>query len=385
MEKNITLIIMSAGESSRFQTKTKIKKQWLRIDGKPIWLFNALTLQNRFKFKKVIITASKREVDYMRRFCDYEIVEGGDTRAQSLRNALSLVNTEFVMVNDATRINFDFNVLENMLSIAKNEDFDCIIPVINPVDTIFYEENGERKYLNKENTFLVQTPQISKVNALKKALEGGNFSDESSALDSIGGKIIKVRGTNRLDKITYFEDVKRFNLDTKEDLRVGFGFDTHSIQNGDGVNLGGVKIECHKSIIAHSDGDVIIHALCDAILGAIGGGDIGEWFSDKDEKYRNIDSKLLLEEIMDFTQKVGYRIINVDIMLLAEVPKISSYKNAMIDALSPILKIEKKDINIKATTMEKMGFIGRGEGISAMCNATLKYSVNEWSGNTSLR
>lgn len=135
---------MSAGESVRFRENISVKKQWIRIDDKPMWLYVADLFQKRYKFSKVIITASQRDVAYMKRFCDYEIVQGGNSRQESLQNALNYVDSKFVAVSDAARCNLDFKVLDDLF--AYNLDsIDCLIPTIGVSDTIFLESNGKER------------------------------------------------------------------------------------------------------------------------------------------------------------------------------------------------------------------------------------------------
>lgn len=148
-------------------------------------------------------------------------------------------------------------------------------------------------------------------------------------------------------------------------LRIGHGFDAHRIEPGDGVNLGGVRIPCAYRIIAHSDGDVLIHALCDALLGAIGGGDIGKLFPDTDARLKGIDSRLLLKEVMSRVHAQGWQLANADLTLIAQVPKVAPHAIAMRSNLARDLGVDEGAVNIKATTNEGMGHIGRKEGIAA--------------------
>jgi 2-C-methyl-D-erythritol 2,4-cyclodiphosphate synthase len=148
-------------------------------------------------------------------------------------------------------------------------------------------------------------------------------------------------------------------------FRIGHGFDTHRVETGDGVTLGGVRIDCRLRIVAHSDGDVLIHALCDALLGAIGGGDIGRLFPDSDARYRGIDSRKLLREVMLRVRARDYRVENADLTLIAQAPRVAAHVGAMVAALAQDLGVEAGRVNVKATTNEGMGHIGRGEGIAA--------------------
>lgn len=148
-------------------------------------------------------------------------------------------------------------------------------------------------------------------------------------------------------------------------MRIGHGFDAHRIEAGEGVALGGVAIPCAYRIVAHSDGDVLIHALCDALLGAIGGGDIGKLFPDTDAQYRGISSLKLLAAVMQRVAAAGYAVGNADLTLIAQVPRVAAHVPAMCAALAQALGVSPSQVNVKATTNEGMGHIGRKEGIAA--------------------
>ncbi|WP_206370890.1 2-C-methyl-D-erythritol 2,4-cyclodiphosphate synthase [Solimonas marina] len=148
-------------------------------------------------------------------------------------------------------------------------------------------------------------------------------------------------------------------------LRIGHGFDSHRLEAGDGVQLGGVHIPCAYRIVAHSDGDAIIHALCDALLGAIRGGDIGKLFPDNDPQFKGIDSRRLLDEVMRRVRAAGYQVVNADLTLIAQAPRVSAHTAAMCEQLAAGLGVAVEDVNVKATTNEGMDAIGRKEGLAA--------------------
>ena len=158
-------------------------------------------------------------------------------------------------------------------------------------------------------------------------------------------------------------------------LRIGHGYDVHRFIPGDHLMLGGVRIPHHYCFEAHSDGDVLIHALCDAILGALGEGDIGHWFPDTDTAYKNIDSRLLLKQVMQNADRLKYRLSNVDITIIAQAPKMAGYIPQMKRNLAVDLVADESCINIKATTTEKLGYIGREEGIA--CHAVVLLAKEE--------
>lgn len=149
--------------------------------------------------------------------------------------------------------------------------------------------------------------------------------------------------------------------------RIGHGYDVHQFGDGDFIILGGIKIPHHFGLVAHSDGDVLIHALCDAMLGSIAAGDIGQHFPDSDDKFKNISSSVLLEETNQLLLRNNFAIVNIDVSIVAQAPKIAPFIPAMRERLAAVLKISLEQINIKATTTEKLGFIGREEGIATHC------------------
>ncbi len=359
---NVTLIILSAGNSTRFNYK--VKKQWLRIGNKPLWQFVAERFNSIFEFKKTIITANPKEIKLYEKLSDFTIVSGDKERQLSLKNALKYTNSEYVLISDVARPCINKDILNKIFS----KKADCVVPYLKPVDTIVYEN----KTIDRNKIKLIQTPQLSKTSLLKKALETDKiFTDERAAIESIGGSIEYIEGSEKLKKITYFKDLNLPCLTPpSKDILTGNGYDTHKFEENKKMVLGGIEIDVPYGLKAHSDGDVVIHSLIDALLGAAGYGDIGEFFPDNDEKYKNANSVELLKEVINILTSTGYEIINADISIIAEKPKLNNYKTKIQRNLSKLLNTQ---VNVKATTNEKMGFIGREEGIAVISNATLKY------------
>jgi len=366
---DVTLIVLCAGNSSRFEHKAK--KQWLRIDDEPLWLYVTKRLNSFAKFDKIIVTSHANEVNYMKNFSDdFIYVTGGNTRQESIENSLKEVTTSHVMITDVARSCVPEEVINNLLKEKNNAD--CIVPILNVSDTVIYEE----KTINRDNVKLIQTPQLSNTNTLKKALDTNiEFTDDSSAIKAIKGKIKYVQGSLNSKKLTFGDELKDITClkEPSNNFFTGTGFDTHQFEDNRKMFLGGIHIPCDYGFKAHSDGDVLIHSVIDAILGAIGAGDIGEFFPDTDDKYKGIDSKVLLEEIITFMENVGYELINVDLTIIAQQPKINPHKFDIKSSLAKLLGIQKQFVNIKATTAEKMGFIGRAEGVAVQSIATVKY------------
>jgi len=366
---DITLVVLCAGESSRFELS--VKKQWIRIEDEPLWLKVTNKLSSYSNFEKTIVVGHKDELSYMENFSDdFSFIAGGDTRQQSIVNALEDVTSKYVMITDVARCCVPQKVIENLITNKSNASI--IVPALNVSDTVVYENTT----INRDNVKIIQTPQLSDTKILKSATKSNtDFTDDSSAIKSIGGTVKYINGSKKSTKITFGEEMDSLTCLKKpnSDTFVGNGIDIHQFEKNKQMVLGGVKIDSKVGFKAHSDGDVLIHSVIDALLGACGGGDIGEFFPDTDPQYKGADSKELLQYIVKFITNVGYEIINIDLTILAEIPKINPHKKIIKTTMANLLNIEKQKINIKATTAEKMSFVGREEGVVVLSSATLKY------------
>lgn len=365
---DLALVLLGAGDSSRF--KLKCKKQWIRCENKPLWLYVAEQFKSFYKFKKIVIVSHKNEINLMKKFADFEFVEGGNSRQESLKNAIEKIKTSYVLVSDIARACIKKEFIKEIVSYINKAD--SIAPYIKVSDTVVY--NNET--LNRDEIKLIQTPQLSKTSVLKVALNQNKiFTDESSAIRSIGKKVIYIEGKKEHYKLTFTEDLKELNClkPPSREILCGIGFDIHPFKKGIPMFLGGVKIKDDLGFKGHSDGDVAIHSIIDALLGAAGFGDIGELFPDNDKRYKNIDSKILLKSVKDILDNTGFEIVNIDLTIIAQKPKISPFKDKIKKTLSQVLKIDRSKINIKATTAEKLGFIGREEGVAVQSVANLRY------------
>jgi len=366
--RDISLILLAAGNSRRFGLPTK--KQWLYQNDKPLWQFVANRLKKLYNFKQIIVVGNKDELKLMQKFANFTFVEGGASRQKSLQNALSKVDSKFVLVNDVARCCVDKKLLNKLIKKAQKKA--CVVPAIKLSDTTYFNS----KPIDREKLLRVQTPQLSCTKTLKKLLNNSKeWTDESTAFYNANKKVIFVEGSNSAHKLTYKDDLKLITClkKPKKQSKTGFGVDTHPFENGKKMVLCGVEIDSPFGFKAHSDGDVAIHAIIDALLGASSLGDIGELFPDTNSIYKNADSKELLKKVVNLVKGVGYEIINCDITIVAQTPKISPYKKKMSKILSKILKIEQSCLNIKATTAEKLGFIGRKEGVTVYATTTLNY------------
>jgi 2-C-methyl-D-erythritol 4-phosphate cytidylyltransferase/2-C-methyl-D-erythritol 2,4-cyclodiphosphate synthase len=366
---DVTLIVLCAGNSSRFEHKAK--KQWLRINNEPLWLNVTKKLTTYAKFQKIIITSHINELSYMKNFSDdYCFVAGGNTRQESIINSLKEVTTRHVMITDVARACIPKSVIIELLKNRNNADF--IVPTLNVSDTVIYNDNT----INRDNVKLIQTPQLSNTKALIDSLQTNiEHTDDSSAIKANNGSIKYIQGSTKSKKLTFGTELDDLScLEAPcNNFFTGTGFDIHQFENNKEMYLGGIKLPIDYGFKAHSDGDVLIHSVIDALLGAAGAGDIGEFFPDTDDQYKGIDSKVLLKKIVEFIYNVGYEIINIDLTIIAQKPKINPHKQDIKNSIAKLLEIEKQFVNIKATTAEKMGFIGRSEGIAVQSIATLKY------------
>lgn len=403
--KDISLILLAAGDSSRFELP--VKKQWLRVGELPLWQYVAQSIARAHPFKKIVIAVNEEDVSYCERLyacslasargreteCDtseykfqrkqgeigcgaYEcssenlkfyFAPGGANRQSSLKNALRLVESELVLVSDVARAQISPELISSLIRNLGGAD--CISPYLSVNDTTYLGE----AVVKREELRLIQTPQLSRTALLKKALEGDKiFTDDSAAVGNAGGRLEFIKGEAGALKITRASDLAALNLKPcSRDIFCGTGYDVHALKKGAGIVLGGVQIPCEFALIAHSDGDVAIHALIDAICGAAMLGDIGELFPDSDAKFKGADSKELLRKVMRRVRGYGYELVNTDITIIAQRPKIGAYKAQMQEVLSEILNCAR--VNVKATTTEGLGFTGRSEGIAAQAAVSLKF------------
>ena len=365
---DLTLILLAAGDSSRF--KVPVKKQWLRIEHDPLWLYVTNRITMMADFAKIIVVAHPDEVAFMTSMCNYTVVAGGTTRQDSLNNAMKHVETPYVLVSDSARSCIHPDLLGRLIEAKGSAD--SVVPSLNVNDTIVYENQT----INREQVKRIQTPQLSKTPILLQALQTvTHYTDESSAIVAHGGTRRFIAGDEMADKITHSSDIALLSCLKAPSTAIftGNGFDVHAFEEGKQMVLGGVEIDSSFGFLAHSDGDVAIHALIDALLGAACLGDIGMLFPDTNSTYKNIDSKELLRQCVLKLHQFGFVILHADITIIAQTPKISPFKDAMRTTLSSLMHLSPSRLNIKATTTEHLGFIGRKEGVGVLATASLHY------------
>ena len=367
-----TLILLAAGEATRF--RKPVKKQWLRMGTRPLWL----TVLERFRemrlFKELVVVGHADELHYMKRHVDgrkVRFVAGGASRQASLANALEGVGTSLVLVSDVARPCVDKAVCKTLF--AAVEEADCAVPALPVPDTVWYEGRP----IDRKELLRIQTPQLSRTEKLREALaQGREFTDESSAIHALGGRVAFVGGDDSLQKITFGPETSLLPCLTPPDTAARFtgtGFDVHAFEEGKPMKLGGVAIDVPYGFKAHSDGDVAIHALIDALLGAAGMGDIGELFPDTEAAWAGADSLKLLRHVYHLLVRCGFEIVQADVTILAQKPRVGPYKEKMRFTLAEALQIPPERMNVKATTTERLGFVGREEGVAVQASATLKF------------
>ncbi len=379
-EDSIVAIIPAAGIGSRFDED--IPKQYFNVNGSSIIESAVLPFLNSMYVSKIIIPIAKNDkyINAQNFFNREKIsfVEGGKDRHDSVLNALEVIDEsyEYVITHDAARPNITEKDIEDLYKIIIENGSSCVYFYSPVYDSIKQLSNND-KTVDKNDFLLVQTPQISKLvdlkNSIKSCLdEGLHIPDESFAIEHCGFSSSKILGRRSNIKVTEKHDIDYLN---KFLTRGGIGFDLHKYKQGKGITLGGVKIECDFEIVAHSDGDVLLHSIADSILGAAGLGDIGEHFPDTDIKNKGLDSKKIINFCLETIKNKNLEIYNIDNTIIFEIPKINPHRKAILNSLSNILQIDSEKIGLKATTSEQIGIIGKNKAIAVQSFVNLKKRV----------
>ena len=299
---------------------------------------------------------------------------GGATRQASVRAGLHALATqappETVFIHDAARPDLPGDVAMSLLKALS--DHPGAIPVLPVADSVVRADGATMgDPVSRDSLRLVQTPQAFRFEAIMAAHRdwpgAPDAGDDATVLRAAGGTIALVVGDMRLRKLTYAEDFAM----TPANVRIGSGYDVHRLVPGNGVWLCGVKIPHDRALSGHSDADVALHALTDAVLGAIGAGDIGEHFPPCDERWRGAASDRFLTHALELAQQRGFRLGNADITIVCEAPKVGPHRDAMRARLARIAGVDIMDLSVKATTTERLGFPGREEGIAAQAVVTM--------------
>jgi 2-C-methyl-D-erythritol 4-phosphate cytidylyltransferase/2-C-methyl-D-erythritol 2,4-cyclodiphosphate synthase len=386
-------VVPAAGRGARFETtQANGPKQYARLAGATVleWSLSALLREPRVAGIMVALAADDTRwpaIAVSMTGSKIETTVGGASRQESVRRGLKALEgragaDDWVMVHDAARPCLTSADLKTLIDAVEGCEDATGAAAVNgavlasPVhDTVKRERGGiAADTVDRTGLWRALTPQVFGYARLTQALEdaatlGLAVTDEAQAMERLGLPARLVRGSPFNIKVTTMSDLVMAESilrgTERNHMRIGQGFDVHAFGAGDHVILGGVKIDYPKGVVAHSDGDVVIHALCDAVLGALGMGDIGQHFPDSDPRYRGADSRVFLREVWAHMRAAGLELVNADITVLAEAPRIAKHRAAMAENLAADLRVSVQLINIKATTTERLGFIGRGEGLAA--------------------
>jgi len=356
---NNYFIILASGQSKRFNFVKP--KQFIRYKNKALFEHSLEKALDSKLFKKIILVISDKKQIKQKYPKNVLIIKGGKERSNSSLIALKFIK-KFkpinVLIHDAARPNFSIKLLNKLVtSLKKNK---ASIPVINSKDSIKYKVKNQLFNLNRNNSYLTQTPQAFKFNDLYNLSinQKNKIQDEATLFIDNDLKIKFIKGENLNNKITFKEDIQQ------NKTYFGIGFDIHRLIKRKKLFLGGIKIPFHSGLKGHSDGDVILHAVIDGLLGAMQKNDIGTFFPDNKNKFKNIRSPKMLKPILEILTNNNFYINNLDINLICEKPKVAKYREKIIKSLSNLLTLDKKLINIKGKTVEKLGLIGKEQAIA---------------------
>lgn len=365
-DNRVIAIIVAAGRGKRLGSS--LPKQFLKVRGRTILEMSVEAFEQNKYVDEIFVAANADYCELTEKLCRgfsklKKIVAGGAERQDSVRAALDCLRGEngIVLVHDAARPFVSEAVINAV--IEGTADFGAAIPTVPAKDTIRQVDGTGSRTLQRETLARVQTPQGFRISLLKHAFEkaqaeGFLGTDDASLVERMGINISMVQGEDANRKITTREDLET-------EIRIGTGYDVHRLVEGRPLVLCGEQIPYEKGLLGHSDADVALHALMDAMLGAAGLGDIGKHFPDTDERYRGISSMKLLQKTAELLREAGYFLGNADITIIAQRPKIAGYIPKMRANIAEIMNCDENKINIKGTTTEKLGFVGREEGIAS--------------------
>lgn len=377
---DIAVILVAAGRGNRMGGG--LPKQWRDLGGRPVIAhtveaFRAAGLER-------IVVAIHPEDRARAGTLDLPLVEGGATRAQSVRNALEVLAADppaRVLIHDAARPLLPTTVIAEVIDALDTHR--AAAPGVPVTDALWRGAHGRvADTVPREGLFRAQTPQGFRFDAILAAhrTAPADAADDVEVARAAGLDVWITQGSDENIKLTYPSDFERAEQSLRErqankgqtmDIRTGNGFDVHAFTEGDHVWLCGVKVPHTRALLGHSDADVGMHALTDAIYGALAEGDIGRHFPPSDAQWKGAASHIFLRHAADLARARGFALTSVDVTLICERPKIGPHADAMRTALAEIMAVDRARVSVKATTSERLGFTGREEGIAAIATATL--------------
>lgn len=382
-------ILPAAGTGSR--TNLQDNKIFYPLGGIPILLHALRPFIYNDSIDTIVVVASQKDMDKVQTllstYAKCKIVLGGATRVESVYNGLQFLQKnapcDFVLIHDAARPFLKKDFLEQILQATKK--YASCVPILPPTDSVLTLQNGKyQRHFHRQNIGMVQTPQSFAFDKLLSAYSQLDlkdtttlqniFTDDSSIYAKFIAPPYMLTGDIKNKKITYIEDVQ--NL--PQQMYSGIGQDVHRFcTSGNAIVLGGVTIPAKFALDAHSDGDVLVHAIMDALLSAAGLADIGQYFPNTDPTYKDCNSLTLLKEVYTLLQQKGFVVTHISASILAEHPKLAPYIAQMKENIASILQMEASKIGITVTTTEKLGAIGRGEGIFVTAIANIVTFLDE--------
>jgi 2-C-methyl-D-erythritol 4-phosphate cytidylyltransferase/2-C-methyl-D-erythritol 2,4-cyclodiphosphate synthase len=377
-------IIVAAGSGSRAGGD----KQWRALGGKPVLRWSAEALLDAGADELVVVVApgaEPRVAEALAGLTRWRTVLGGEVRAQSVRAGLAALTCpadQPVLIHDAARPLLDRAVIDRL--IAALDEAEGALPVLPVADSLRRGEDGVMAgVVERDGLWRAQTPQTFRRGVIEAAYAAWSDAepptDESVVVERCGGRVALVAGDARLLKLTYPEDFAMAEAllpqQTRYQTRMGSGYDVHRWGPGGSVWLCGIEVPHDQTLIGHSDADAGLHALTDALLGAIAEGDIGDHFPPTDPKWKGASSDLFLLHAAGLVAARGGRIVNVDVTLICERPKVKPHRQAMRERIASLLALPLDAVSVKATTTEGLGFTGRGEGLAAQAVATVETPV----------
>ena len=362
-------ILLAAGKGKRFKSNTL--KQFINYKNKPLFMHSIDKAIKSNLFKKIVLVTNYKIKLKNKKIT---VIKGGRERFQSSKKALEFIKNkkfENVFIHDAARPNFSISLLKNLKKyLNKNK---AVVPYVNTDSSVKYNYKSKVINLKREKVMLTQTPQCFKFKTLYNLSKNNKtlVTDEATLFLNSNKKIKFIKGEERNIKITKKTDLDKSPIKTF----YGIGFDIHRLIKNKKLYLGGIKIPFHSGLKGHSDGDVVLHSIIDAILGALRKNDIGSLYPSNKNKFKNIRSPKMLNPIISNLENNNYFINNLDINLICERPKVSKYRNKIINSLSMLINIDRNIINLKGKTVEKLGLIGKENAIA--CEAIVSISKYE--------
>ena len=369
----IACIVLASGKSKRFGSIRS--KLFYKVYGTPIVEITLKNISKYFNQNSIYITIpkiiTKNERKLIASYTNNKLIYGGKTRFHSVKNALKNIDTSkynYLMIHDAARPTFTKNIMIELLSSINSKKYHCAVPASKVEDTI--RKNNKSVKRNAYKYF--QTPQVFKFNFFRDNLEKIkiNPTDDLGVIERNKNLKIKYIETSKENiKITKKNDINTLKKIIDYNIKYGSGFDIHKLKSGNYLSLAGLKIRCNYQAIGHSDGDVVIHSIIDALLGANNKGDIGTYFPPM-KKYKNISSVVLLDEIKKIIKLDNSIISNLDCTIICQKIRLEKYKKLIRKNISSLMKCDEKNINIKAKTADNIGMIGKSKAVA--CWTTIK-------------